>query len=197
MYLFLHRTRFVKKIDIQNIINTAFRDGFSYINFPMDVDGHASLVSLKIIEGEAILKFYDSLSSKDLVYSDRYTGELLDFIQSCLPDGIQLKQGHETLHLLYQGDAESTGCGYYTIYTAGLIKDREDLRGCSQPQAPIFTDADDPRIRAELALRTLLLYGVENAKKEISQLRLFGKIEHVFQKLGADALNNLIDSIHK
>lgn len=186
-----------KNEDIKNIIESAIVNGFSYINIALDIDGHASLVSLKLNEQEAILKFYDSLSPKEFEYADRYTNELISSVQSLLPKAVQLKPGHETLHLLYQGGVQSTGCGYYTIYTAALLKDGEDLKKLTVDSPPIFTPADDPKIRAELALRTLLSYGIENAKKEINQLRTFGKIEHVFQKLGADPLNSLINSIYK
>lgn len=176
--------------EVKNALNS-----IDHFHVPLDIDGHASLASVVIKEGKAKIQFFDSLSWQEMDYSARYSEDLIRFIHSLLPVGVQVLDRCEVVHFSDQGGPETTGCGYYALYTALLLTERKDLKEFADHS--ILVPADDAKIRAELAVRTLLWYGVEKAEKEIDRLRYFGDMPHVFHKLEASALDKLIQSIYQ
>ena len=186
-----HENNYCEIVEVRDSIAEALKNHFSFINLPLDVNQHATLASIVVKEGNARIQIYDSVSFQN---TTEYYVKLIEFIQTLLPENMQLDGNHEVVHLLDQGGEDSSGCGYYTIYTAGLLVEREDLRQFSGQ--PILSSSDDGKIRAELAVRTLLWYGLEKAEKELDRLRYFGETRHVFHKLDASALEKLIQSIY-
>lgn len=148
---------------VQDRISQLLKHGFSFINIPLNVSGHASLASFIFVNDEVEIRFYDSMSPKDLAYDQRYSEPLIDFLKSLLPDSFNLKTDQpKVLHLLYQGDKDSLGCGYYTTYTALLLKERDGLINLeSYDGPPLLDNSHDMQIRAELVVKTLLEYGLE------------------------------------
>jgi hypothetical protein len=131
----------------------------------MTLDGHASLATFVISGNTVSLRFYDSLSPDIISYDERYRNnkKLLDFLKSMVLEPLQLAQElPEVLHLLDQGDEDSWGCGYYTLYTAMLLRDKEHIRQLTSPVDPVFNKTHDKKIRAELAIITLLDRGLGN-----------------------------------
>jgi hypothetical protein len=146
---------------IRDQIQENISEGFTHFNLPMSLDGHTSLICFVITDNCAVLRFYDSLPDEIIHYSDRYTDELFDFLQPFLPLFLDfVREETQVLHLLCQGDSHSTGCGYYTLYTALVLKEDKAFRNLTKGE-PLYTEADDPKIRAELAVLTLLDHGIE------------------------------------
>lgn len=181
----------VPESKVRELIADAIEKGASHINIPIDLDGHASLVSLVISEDKASLRFYDSLSSKIMPYEKRYSERLCAYIGSLVPNSIHLiAEKPQVLHLLDQGNEVSTGCGYYTLYTALLLKEEETIRNRSSFEGePLLSEADDKKIRADLIVRTLLEHGVNNVDTSILEIcrerrdHLFNRIDFTIRGL--------------
>jgi len=176
---------------VRDVISKAVEEGFTHINLPIDLNGHASLVTVVISSDGATLRFYDSLSPSIMSYSERYheNTTLIEFIKTLLPTTLNLKKEEaEIFHLLDQGGKESAGCGYYTLYTALLLKDNDDLKNLTSfNNSPLLDQTHDKSIRAELVIRTLLDYGLENVVYDIFDIN-----EGIFNKIGNTELNILI-----
>lgn len=179
---------------VTEVISKAIEEGFTHINLPLDLNGHASLVTFVISSEGVSLRFYDSLSPNIMSYSKRYYENtvLIEFLESFLPETLCLKKGEiEVLHLLDQGGEASSGCGYYTLYTALLLKDNPDFKNYSSNDSLQLDETHDNRIRAELVVRTLLDYGMDNV--------VFDKWhdirEGIFNRIGNKELHKLINKL--
>ncbi len=175
----------VKDSTVKDIIEETIRDGFTHINIPIKLNGHASLATLIISDKSASLRFYDSMSPDKISYDKRYGTILIEFISSHLPEFIKLNESHEVLHILDQGGAESAGCGYYTVYTALLLKDDAYMRNLDSKSfngCLLFDQSFDNRIRAELVVRTMLAHGLENVNADPKVL-MCQKREHIYDKI--------------
>ncbi len=125
------------------------------------------------------------MSSDIVCYDERYGTKFIEFIQSLLPEFIKLNESHEVLHILDQGDAESAGCGYYTVYTALLLKDDEYMRNLDTKSfngSLLFDQSHDKKIRAELVVRTMLAHGLENIETDFWVLNS-QKREHIYDRI--------------
>ena len=170
---------------IRDFIKELIEKGFTTVNIIINLDQHTSLVSIVILNNTATLRFYDSLSPEIISYDERYNEELIDFIKSLLPSSISLTNDKaDVLHLLDQGGKNSTGCGYYALYTAMLLKDNESIRTtASFCEKPLLDETDDKKIRADLIVRTLLDYGLEKVDTDVLVLSMKRR-NHVFDFMG-------------
>lgn len=149
---------------VRDMIDSNLKEGYTHFNIPITLNGHASLVSMIIVGGKATFRFYDSLAPEVISYEDRYSPALIAHLKTLLPEGVELeaKEKADVLHILDQGGKSSAGCGYYSVYTALLLKEHEEIRALTSFEgAPLLRDIHDKGIRAELAVRTLLSYGLE------------------------------------
>ncbi|MBS0605594.1 MAG: hypothetical protein JSR57_01480 [Verrucomicrobia bacterium] len=177
---------------VSTMIATYLGEGYTHFNIPITLNNHASLLSIIVLEDKATFRFYDSLSPEVISYEERYCPALLEYLTSLLPPGVQaeFKGKPDVLHLFDQGDATSKGCGYYSVYTAALLKECPELRDLTSfEEPPLLTQAHDKGIRAELAVRTLLEFGLERVDLSftamISQKRdgIFSRIQNVLPNL--------------
>lgn len=177
---------------VSSMIATYLQEGYTHFNIPIALNNHASLLSIIVLEDKATFRFYDSLSPEVISYEERYCPALLEYLTSLLPPGIkaEFKGKPDVLHLFDQGDATSKGCGYYSVYTAALLKEHPELRDLiSFEETPLLTQSHDKGIRAELAVRTLLEFGLEKVdlsfQAMISQKRdgIFSRIQNVLPSL--------------
>jgi hypothetical protein len=177
--------RVVSASAVIDIIKNKATDGFTHFNIPINLNGHASLASIIIFDDTAILRFYDSLAPEEKSYDARYNTLLIDFIKQLLPSSMNLMdEKPEVLHLLDQGDPDSTGCGYYALYTALLLKENEYLRNLtSYHGAPLFNPTDDKKIRAELIVRSLVDCGLDNVDTRSCSL-LTQSRDYLFNRIG-------------
>lgn len=188
----------VSTSDVMEIIQDVAARGFTHINMPIDLNGHASLVSILFSQkGTATLRFYDSLSPSIMSYNKRYHNnrELIEFVAKLLPHNVCLESEKvEVLHLLDQGGEESSGCAYYSLYTALLLKDNADLRNLTSfNDSPLFNESHDKKIRAELVIRTLLAFGTENVIED----RRNERVDGIFSRIGYSELDKLIKKINQ
>lgn len=170
---------------VRDSIEEAIGCKFTMINMPISFNGHASLLSIDVSEDPPVLIFYDSLSENHISYEQRYDSKLTDFINSFLPTSMQTRRV-KFLHLLDQGDAQSTGCGYYALYTALILSLNKDIQSLVKPSCSLILDEmDDKKIRADLVVRTLIshmiTYGADSVN--ISDIILFGKIKDIFARV--------------
>lgn len=184
--------------NIREIIHEALEKGFTHINLPIDLNGHASLASIVLSnEGSATLRFYDSLSPSIMSYRERYhdNKELIEFISTLLPSTVCFERENiSVLHLLDQGGEESAGCGYYALYTALLLKDHADLRNLTSfNDSPLLDETHDKKIRAELVVRTLLAFGTENVVHD----RWSDPRDGIFNRIGSIELGKLIKTLNQ
>ena len=107
---------------IKNIIKQGIREGYTDINVAKDYSGHASLAHMSIDKrnNKFNLMFFDSYFWSDEQIKTRYD-DIKQIIEKILP--IPMKN-YRVYHLLHQGGIRSKGCGYYTVYTALLLKNK-------------------------------------------------------------------------
>jgi len=168
---------------LRKALEEGINQGFKYINIPIDMNGHASLATFVILDDKIEVRFYDSFGDLNNFYEKRYAGSLFNFIASLLPEHVQKPTDYTVLHLLYQGDENSTGCGYYTIYTAMLLRDDEDFRRQEATGVIWFDQHHDSRIRALLAVATMLEFGLENVNIKYEYVSQ-NYNRYLFEKLG-------------
>lgn len=169
---------------VRNEIKLAIDQGFTRFNIPITHNSHASLASFIIKNGsEAELFFYDSLRDDLIDYKERYSDNLCKYVKSLLPESVKTPKSHQVLHLLDQGNEDSTGCGYYTVYTGLLLRDSKDFRNDVFGEKIWFDASHDARIRSLLAVITMLEYGVEKVDVDWRVL-LSNSAKHIFEKLG-------------
>lgn len=156
-------------VELQSIkseIQKGIDEGFSRFNLVLDHSGHASLASITISEGSAAICFYDSLAPSDNNYKEHYCELLINYIESFLPDNIALdKEKTSFMHIMNQGGKHSVGCGYYAIYTALVLTKNCNILPIESGNV-LFNEDDDLKIRADLILRTMLSFGLENVKTD-------------------------------
>ncbi len=171
--------------EVQTSIGDAIKAGYTLINIPLNIDAHASLLSIAVTNGTAVLRFYDSLSPDIVSYDKRYNEALIDRLRIRLPPSLVLSpEKPEVLHLLSQGGADSSGCGYYALHTALLLKENEEFRNIrSFKEAPLLDERADKRIRADLVIRSLLAKGLENVDTSFIALDS-GSRDHLFDRIG-------------
>lgn len=181
---------------VSTMITTYLGQGYTHFNIPITLNNHASLLSIIVLEGKATFRFYDSLSPEVISYEERYCPALLEYLTSLLPPGIQaeFKGKPDVLHLFDQGNATSTGCGYYSVYTAALLKEYPELRDLTSfDESPLMTQAHDKGIRAELAVRTLLEFGLEKVDLSFTAM-ISQKRDGIFSRI-QDQLPSLIEQL--
>lgn len=179
-----HEDKVVDSHIISLIIKENLAKGFKYFNIPISLDGHASLTSIYFQNETAYIRFYDSLSNEDISYRDRYNQNFIQFIKTLVPSFIDIQHPHEVLHLLDQGGKDSSGCGYYTLHTAILLKERREIRNLSSyADAPLMDQSYDELIRADLVVRSLLNRDLNQIDTSFSTLSSQRR-EHIYNRIG-------------
>ena len=75
------------------------------------------------------------------------------------------------------------GCGYYNVYTALMLTQDRNLRNLTSYNAPALLDEiADQRIRAELAVRSLIFHGIDNVDCSFVALATYNP-QGIFSKL--------------
>lgn len=126
------------------------------ISLPINLNGHTSLLHIAFENAFLRVNFFDSLELTQCQYKERY-----DSISGFVKDFLHVEfSSYRVYHLLDQGDPEtSNGCGYFSLYTALLLKDasvEELVEKYKAKGTYLFFDKDDVRIRAEMVVRTVL-----------------------------------------
>lgn len=133
------------------------------LNIALDIDGHASLASLRFHNGqiEKIL-FYDSLAPAIINYEARYNEQLLETLLNCVNLNHYLisEIPMTVIHALDQGDKHSHGCGYYSLFTAMLLKNGPDWIQDQYKSSYLYDQTKDHYIRASLAVITFMHEGI-------------------------------------
>lgn len=184
MQIITHEDKLADPQTIHLIIKESLAKGFKYFNIPINLNGHASLTTIYFQNETAYIRFYDSLSDRDISYTERYNQELIQLIKSFIPSSIEIKHPHEVLHLLHQGGKDSSGCGYYTLHTALLLKERIEIRNLSSyTDAPLMDQSYDEVIRADLVVRSLLNRDLNHIDTSFSTLSSQRR-EHIYNRIG-------------
>lgn len=179
-----HEDKVIEPHTIPSTIKENLANGFNYFNIPIALDGHASLASIYFQNGTAYIRFYDSLSNEDISYLDRYNQKFIQVIKTLIPSFIDTQHPHEVLHLLDQGGKDSSGCGYYTLHTAILLKERREIRNLSSyADAPLMDQSYDEVIRADLVVRSLLNRDLNQIDTSFSTLSSQRR-EHIYNRIG-------------
>jgi hypothetical protein len=138
--------------DLKPASNIAeFQRDIRLLNLPLDIDGHASLATIEFKEDfiEEII-FFDSMTNEDVYYDERYNEELVKAIMKFIPNNNTSSPSYRVVHALYQGGEGSNGCGYYTLFTAMLLKQNPDL--ITHHPYLLYDVNHDHLIRASVAL---------------------------------------------
>ncbi len=185
---------------IDEIIKRSCHSNLSHtFNIPIEYNNHTLLATIRISKDKQYeLFFFDSIYQTNEKHAERYD-PLQHFLSECFM--FKLTDPYKVFHVLDQGD-QSNGCGYYSLYTAKLLKDSsiEDLVNRSY-EKPIYNEYDDIRIRAELVVRTMLDHGMENidVSQDVKSLppvayRLY---EHMSYENKVDVKQKLVRRIEK
>lgn len=162
------------------------QDGVSHFNLPLDFNGHASLMHGTVTEiGKIEIVFFDSLSLSEKEYQKRYDSIMIA-LKELLPKEVS---GYTVCHILDQGGKESSGCGYYTLQTAHLLKKKtakQLLRDYEEEGVYLYSKEDDVGIRCELAIRTILHDGIDSI--DIRKYRWTLEKKIIFHKLGVGSM---------
>ncbi|MCE5315886.1 MAG: hypothetical protein LLG04_00805 [Parachlamydia sp.] len=178
--------------NVRNLLSDKIQEGVTHFYIPVDMNNHASLVALIVSGNTAAFRFYDSYKHQNL--DSRYFNNtiFLDFLKSLVPSSLTIDERWVVLHPLDQGGENSHGCGYYTVYTALLLTQSEELRNRPTFDAPLYDETHDLRIRAELVVRTLIAYGIDYVDPCTDEL---GKRDGIFSRLGLADLEILISQL--
>ena len=177
----------------KEFIQEKISEGVRCFSLPLDFNGHASLAHVVVSEdgNSAKLYYFDSLSQyEEKQYQQRYDS-ITTAIKSVF---VQSIEGYEVHHILDQGGPNSSGCGYYTLKTASLLKekpvtqliDEHSLKG-----AYLYTNEDDVRIRCECAIQAVL-YRRPNST-ELEKFQYTQEFKTVFHRLGYTSMKKCIE----
>lgn len=178
---------------VQGFIQEKVLEGVKCFSLPLDFNGHASLAHVVFNEegNSAKLYYFDSLSEYEgNQYQKRYNS-ITEAIKSIFTQEID---GYEVHHILDQGDVTSSGCGYYTLKTASLLKEkpvRELLQEYESKGAYLYTKEDDVRIRCECAVQAVLYRRPDAA--ELSKFQFTQEFKTVFHRIGYGQMKKCIE----
>lgn len=178
-----------------------FNRTITTINLPLDIDGHASLASIKLENSIVIaIMFYDSLAHDGETYknfyAERYEENLIRALMKFVANDEAPVPPHSVVHALYQGSDESNGCGYYTIFTAMLLKRNPELH--LEENKPLYGKEHDHLIRASVALVSFMNDDISQSKSLVFDERIQKtKIHHKLQAPDATIAEKILPRWYK